>query len=57
MIDESKQMLSEIVTKNFAVDKTKKFISELEKNEYVGYLLIKHKEGNSTDKPKINSII
>ena len=56
MIDESKQMLSEIVTKNFAVDKTKKFISELEKNEYVGYLLIKNKEEKSTDKPKINSV-
>ena len=56
MIDESKQMLSEIVTKNFAVDKTKKFISELEKNEYVGYLLIKNKEEKTSDKPKINSV-
>lgn len=56
MIDESKQMLSEIVTKNFAIDKTKKFISEFEKNEYVGYLSIKNKEEKSNDKPKINSI-
>ncbi len=56
-IDDSKQILSEIVTKNFAVDKTKKFISEFEKNEYVGYLLVKNKEKNFDTPTKINSVV
>jgi len=43
-IEDSKQILSEIVTKNFALDKTKKFISEFEKNEYVRYLTIRTKQ-------------
>ena len=53
-IEESKQILSEIVTKNFAVDKTKKFISEFEKNEYVRYLTIKNNQGDD-DPIKIKS--
>ena len=55
-IEESKQILSEIVTKNFAVDKTKKFISEFEKNEYVRYLTIKNKQ-NDNDSIKVKSAI
>ena len=55
-IEESKQILSEIVTKNFAVDKTKKFISDFEKNEYVRYLAIKDKQ-DSSDSVQIKSSV
>ncbi|MBR3628730.1 MAG: hypothetical protein IKN42_07830, partial [Elusimicrobia bacterium] len=55
-IEDSKQILSEIVTKNFAVDKTKKFISEFEKNEYVRYLTIKNKQDDKGS-IKINSLV
>ena len=56
MIDDSKQMLSEIVSKNFAVEKTRKFISDFEKKEYIRYLTIKNKQDNF-DSSKINSAI
>ena len=56
IIDESKQMLSDIVNKNFAPDKTKKFISELKENEYIGYLSIKNEE-NSSEYSKIKSFL
>lgn len=56
MIDDSKQMLSEIVSKNFAVEKTRKFISDFEKKEYIRYLTIKNKQDNF-DSAKINSAI
>ncbi|MBO7431679.1 MAG: GAF domain-containing protein [Elusimicrobia bacterium] len=55
-IEDSKQILSEIVTKNFAVDKTKKFISEFEKNEYIRYLTIRKKQDDK-ESVKIKSSI
>ncbi|MBR3654929.1 MAG: GAF domain-containing protein [Elusimicrobia bacterium] len=56
MFDDSKQMLSEIVNKNFAVDKTKKFISEFEKKDYIRYLTIKNKK-DYFNPSKINSAL
>ncbi len=56
MFDDSKQMLSEIVNKNFALDKTRKFISEFEKKEYIRYLTIKNKQ-DKIDSAKINSAL
>ncbi len=56
MIDDSKQMLSEIVNKNFAVEKTRKFISDFEKKEYIRYLTIKNKQEKESS-TKINSAI
>ena len=56
MFDDSKQMLSEIVNKNFAVDKTKKFISEFEKKDYIRYLTIKNKK-DCFNPSKINSAL
>lgn len=57
-IEDSKQILSEIVTKNFAIDKTKKFISEFEKNEYIRYLTIKNNQEDKDKEPiKIKSSI
>ena len=56
-IDEYKQVLSEVVTKNFALDKTKKFISEFEKNKYISYLSIKNKEERYGNFAKTNSVI
>lgn len=47
IIDDSKQMLSEIVSKDFAIDKTKKFISKFEKNKYISYLTIRNKQKKS----------
>ena len=40
IIDDSKQNLSEIVSKDFASDKVNKFISELEKNKYIRYISV-----------------
>ncbi len=56
MIDDSKQLLSEIVNKNFAVEKTRKFISDFEKKEYIRYLTITNKQEKNTP-TKINSAI
>ena len=56
MIDDSKQVLSDIVNKNFAVEKTRKFISDFEKKEYIRYLTIKNKQ-EGTNSTKINSAI
>lgn len=56
MFDDSKQMLSEIVNKNFALDKTRKFISEFEKKEYIRYLTIKNKQ-DKIDSARINSAL
>ncbi len=56
MIDDSKQVLSEIVNKNFAVEKTRKFISDFEKKEYIRYLTIKNRKEKSNP-TKINSAI
>ena len=56
MFDDSKQMLSETVNKNFALDKTRKFISEFEKKEYIRYLTIKNKQ-DKIDSAKINSAL
>ena len=56
MIDDSKQVLSEIVNKNFAVEKTRKFISDFEKKEYIRYLTITNKQEKNTP-AKINSAI
>lgn len=38
LIENSKQYLSEIINKNFDSDKVKKFVHEIEKNEYVRYV-------------------
>ena len=56
MFDDSKQMLSEIVNKNFALDKTRKFISEFEKKDYIRYLTIKNKK-EYFNPTKINSAL
>lgn len=56
-IEDSKQILSEIVTKNFASDKTKKFVSEFEKNEYIRYSTIKKQDDKDKNSIKIKSSV
>jgi len=56
VIENSKQLLSEVITKDFATDKIQRLIVELEKKQYISSVNVIN-EKNSIFKKKVNSLI